>query len=97
MSAGTFASASAKSANVVVVNPASTNVSGALKPSGRPSNFTDTGPSKPSMRVTVTFTGSAPPFHTAGAGGVKLTAKSGFGGRTVTRYAWLGPALAARR
>ena len=69
----------------MVVCPASMNVAGAWNPGGSPSSFTSTGPSNPSRRVIVTPTGTAPPFQTAGAVGLKLTVKSGFGGRTVTR------------
>src|SRR6185437_14671543 len=84
---GTVAAASANSATDVLNSFASMVADGAEKPGGKPSSFTRIGPSKPSIRAALILTGTAPPFHTAGAVGAKLIEKSGRGDRTVSRYA----------
>src|SRR5437870_5707004 len=83
LATGVLADGSAHRANEVVVSPAGIVVAGALNPGGRFSSRTSMAPSKPSSRSAVTLMGSAPPFHTAGLVGLKLTMKLGRGGRIV--------------
>src|SRR6266404_1919788 len=82
---GVFAAGSAQKARVVLFSPAGMVVTGALNPAGIFSRRTSIGPSKPSVRLAETVIGTALPFQTAGEVGLKLTAKSGRGGRTVRR------------
>src|SRR5207302_2514229 len=82
---GVRAVASAQNAKAVLFSPAGMVVGGALKPAGTFSRCTSIGPSKPSLRSADTVTGTALPFQTAGAVGLKVTAKLGRGGRIVNR------------
>src|ERR1700732_4870417 len=84
---GVFAVGSAQKARVVLFSPAGMVVTGALNPAGTFSRRTSIRPSEPSPRLGATETGmgTALPFQTAGEVGLKLTVKSGRGGRTVSR------------
>src|SRR5437899_8238 len=85
--AGIWADGAADIAKVVLFSSTGMVVSGALNPAGTLSRWTWIGPLNPSVRSAVTVTGTAPPRQMAGARGLKLTEKSGRGGRIVSRYA----------